>query len=118
MALVYASCLPTVGGLPGRDGATLWSDGLGLSVIVPGKECTLDSRGINVSAVIALLRLTGRSGLLVQLAPPSVFVGLEDRDADPACLSIDFRQTISLCAHPILVYQAPRALSLSQCPSR
>ena len=87
MALVYASCLPTVGGLPGRDGAALRSDGVGLSVIVPGKGCTLDSRGINVSAVIALLRLTGRSGLLVQLAPPSVFVGLDDRDADPISIS-------------------------------
>jgi hypothetical protein len=87
MALVYASCLPTVGGLADRDGATLRSDGVGLSVIVPGKDCTLDSRGINVSAVIALLRLTGRSGLLVQLAPPSVFVGLDDKDADPTCIS-------------------------------
>jgi len=90
MALVYASCLPTVGGLPGRDGPTLRSDGVGVSAIVPGKDCTLDSRGINVSAVMALFRLTGRSGLLVQLAPPSVFVGLEDKDADPACISSVF----------------------------
>jgi len=87
IALVYASCLPTVGGLPDRDGATLRSDGLGLSVIVPGKDCTLESRGINVSAVKALFRLTGRSGLLVQLAPPSVFVGLDESDADPTCIS-------------------------------
>lgn len=118
MARVYASCLPTVGGLAGRDGPTLRSDGVGLSAIVPGKDCILDSRGINVSAVMALLRLIGRSGLFVQLAPPSVFVGLEDNDADPTYISTESWWTMPHCAYPKQAYRAPPALSLLQYPSR